>query len=67
MWKVCYGIIGKTKMHVSESCICEDADALTDELAYARESQPEEDYRISPLYTKRRTNQSLEHDARGKR
>jgi len=54
MRKVCYGIIGKTKMYMSESCICEDDFALTDELEIAREDEPEQDYKISPLYTLRR-------------
>jgi len=41
-------------MYMSESCICEDDFALTDELKTAREDEPEQDYKISPLYTLRR-------------
>ena len=49
---VCYAILGKSGMWMSESCICEDADVLQAELEYAREEKPSEDYKIVPLYTR---------------
>jgi hypothetical protein len=54
MRQVCYAIVGKTKMYMSESCVCEDADCLDEELKNAREDCPEEDYKIVPLFTLRR-------------
>jgi len=50
MKQVCYGILGKTGLHMSESCICEDADELEGELEYAQEDFPDEDFQIVPLY-----------------
>ena len=49
---VCYAILGKSGMWMSESCICEDADVLQAELEYAREEKPSEDYKIVPLYAR---------------
>jgi len=57
MRKVCYAIIGKTRIYMSESCICEDADQLEDELKIAKKEEPEEDYKICPIYTLRKEKQ----------
>jgi len=53
MRQVCFAIVGKTRMHMSEMCICEDAECLSDELAMAKEDFPEEDFKIVPLFTSR--------------
>lgn len=63
MRRVCYGIVGKTGLWMSEACVCEDADALKEELEYAREEKPNEDYRIMPLFTLRRTTTDSSNDA----
>ena len=57
MRQVCFAIVGKTKMHMSEMCICEDAECLSDELAMAKEDFPEEDFQIVPLFTRRHLTQ----------
>jgi hypothetical protein len=54
MKQVCYGIVGRARMYMSECCVCEDADALAEELETAREDYPDEDFKIVPLYTRRR-------------
>jgi hypothetical protein len=53
MRQVCFAIVGKTKMHMSEMCVGEDAECLSDELAMAKEDFPEEDFQIVPLFTRR--------------
>jgi hypothetical protein len=66
MRKVCYAIVGKTRMHMSEMCVCEDADVLKDELWVAREDNPDEDFQIVPLYTlRRRTAEQKMHPTLG--
>jgi len=62
MRQVCYGIVGKTKMYMSVMCVCEDADALQSELEDAQDGEPEEDYRIEPLYAQEFTPVNSEED-----
>lgn len=45
-----YGIMGKTKAYVSECCVAEIPEALEEELEYARDTEPGEDFRIVPLF-----------------
>lgn len=45
-----YGIMGKTKAYASECCVAEIPEALEEELEYARDADPEEDFRIVPLF-----------------
>ena len=53
MRQVCYAIVGKTEMHFSESCISGSKEGLEEELEYAQEDSPDEDYQIVPLFTER--------------
>ena len=52
---LCYAIVGKSGMHWSESCISAPATSgdydgvLEYELEYARDAEPEEDYKIVGL------------------
>jgi hypothetical protein len=50
MQQVCYGIVGKSGLYTSESCISTDRDDLEYELEIAQEDKPHEDYYIVPLY-----------------
>jgi hypothetical protein len=45
-----YGIMGKTKAYVSECCVAEIPEALEEELEYARDTDPDEDFRIVQLF-----------------
>lgn len=45
-----YGIMGKTEAYASESCVAEIPEALEEKLEYARDAEPEEDFRIVPLF-----------------
>ena len=54
MRQVCFGIVGKTRIYMNEMCVCEDAECLFDPLEDAQAEDPEEDFQIVPLFTKRR-------------
>ena len=50
MQQVCYGIVGKSGLYLSEACIGTDRDDLEDELEMAQEDEPDEGYHIVPLF-----------------
>lgn len=45
-----YGIMGKSKVYVSECCVAEIPEALEEELKYARDAEPDEEFRIVQLF-----------------
>lgn len=51
MKKVCYGIVGKTKIWMTEACISENPEDLIDELELAQLEDPDEEYAVVALYS----------------